>query len=254
MIENYITGANGFIGRKLCQRIKCTPIPHQDIQTTKLLPFERFFFLSAYGNMSFHTNNSMIVRANVIDPLSIVTRMDKGFDSFMFISTSSVKLPIQTLYSRTKRATEEVLLAYRERGLPICIIRPMSVCGAGEQSSHLIPTLIRSCLKGEKMNFVPEPKHDFIDVEDLVDGILNLSANKVGGIFELGTGKQYSNDEVREIVEDVTGKKANLNTVKSMRDYDTNNWVSSNFRARSWGWLPKKSLRQSIEEEVKSVK
>ena len=101
------------------------------------------------------------------------------------------------------------------------------------------------------VNFVPEPAHDFIDVEDVVAGIINLSSHRARGIFELGSGRKYTNRQVLEIVEKVTGKKANVNIVGQLRLYDNDDWVSSNFRARSYGWLPKKTLEQSITEQVK---
>ena len=100
------------------------------------------------------------------------------------------------------------------------------------------------------MDLVPSPTHDFIDVEDLVDGILNLSSNQAKGIFELGTGIKTSNEEVMELVQEATGKRANVNMVNQLRDYDNENWVSTNFRARSFGWLPKKTLQVSIKEMV----
>lgn len=251
----YITGANGFVGQNLSKKIDAVAIPHQDIQTFTLRPFNRFFFLSTYGNMADHKDHDMIIRANVDDLTSILRRCDKAFDSFVYISTSSVKLPTQTMYSRAKRAGEEICLAYREAlDLPMLVIRPFSITGVGEQPNHLIPTLIRSCLYGEPMKFVPDPVHDYIDVEDFVDGVLNLSDNGVGGIFELGSGVQTSNDEVRKMVEDITGRRANITVVDRLRTYDTDRWVSDNFRARSWGWLPRKPLQVTIEEMVNDQK
>ena len=92
---------------------------------------------------------------------------------------------------------------------------------------------------------------DELDVDDVVGGILNLSQNSAKGIFELGTGKQYTNQQALEIVEKATGKKANINIVRSLRDYDNENWRSMNYRSRSYGWLPSISLEQSIEKMVK---
>jgi len=102
------------------------------------------------------------------------------------------------------------------------------------------------------MPFVPDATHDYIDVEDVVDGMLTLSRRHAKGIFELGTGKSYSNQEVREIVEEATGKKANVYLVKNMRSYDSEDWVSKNFSARAYGWEPKKTLKQSIKEMVEA--
>ena len=192
--------------------------------------------------MSFHTENDKILQANIIDLIHVLQEAVKHeFKSFVFISTSSVKLKVQTMYSRTKKAAEEILLAFMENyEVPICIVRPLSITGVGEQPQHLIPTLINSCMTGELVNFVPNSVHDFIDVEDVVDGILNLSDNRARGIFELGSGIKYTNQEVLKIVEKATGKKANINVVNSLRSYDNMDWVSQNFKARGYGWVPKR--------------
>ena len=254
----YVTGSSGFLGKHLLTKLSSPiSIPHSKLSTIKLEDFDRFFYLASYGNLIEHDNGpdgtAKVVKANVTDLCHVLDQAIRHkFKSFVFMSTSSVKLQVQTTYSRTKRAAEEILLAYREKyHVQIIIVRPFSITGCGEQPSHLIPTLIRSCMTGEKINFVKEPKHDFIDVEDIVDGLLNLSDNQAGGIYELGSGKSYSNQEVLEIVEKVIGKKANVNNVSCLRSYDNLNWVSTNFRARSFGWLPKKSLEQSIVEMVK---
>ena len=251
---NYILGAGGFIGKHLQKRINATAIPHQKIQTVSFEPFDNLYYLASYGNLIHQTDITETIKANTLDVAHIIDQAVRhDFKSFIFISTSSVKLKVQTSYSRAKRATEEILLAYLEKyNKPICIIRPYSITGVGEQQEHLIPKLIHSCMTGEPMNFVGHPTHDFIDVDDIVSGILNLSEHSARGIFELGTGKSYSNDQVLEIVERVTGKKANIHRVESLRKYDNENWVSTNYRARSWGWMPKKSLEISVLEMVRS--
>lgn len=256
MNVSYITGANSFLGKHLIEASSeaLTAIPHTEIPFTKLEPFTNLYFLSAYGNMWGQDDMEQIVQANTLDPVELIRQASKfPFKSFVYISTSSVKLDHQTAYSRTKNATEQVLLSYMERyKLPICIIRPFTITGVGEQKEHLIPTLIRSCMTGELVNFVPNATHDFIDVHDVVSAILQLSKKSVHGIFELGWGHCYSNQEVLELVEKVTRKKANINIVESMRPYDNKDWFSTNYRVRSWGWLPKIELKESIKQMVKN--
>jgi nucleoside-diphosphate-sugar epimerase len=251
-MRTYGTGLSGFLGLHLASRLdNFVAIPHDEIQTTKLEPYSRFFFCSTYGNISFHQEDYKIIQANVLDLIHVLSGTDwtDGIESFVFVSTSSVARKIQTMYSRIKKAAEEILLAYMEKyNAPICIVRPFSITGIGEQREHLIPTLIRSCLKGESMPFVPDATHDFIDVSDVVEGILTLSGRHAKGIFELGTGRSYTNREVKAIVEKITGKKANTHIVSNMRAYDSDLWVSTNMRARTYGWEPRKSLEQSIKE------
>lgn len=198
------------------------------------------FFLSTYGNMAHHADNYMMVKANVLDVLSVL----KAYDGYLlYMSSSSVMLQIQTPYSRTKRAAEEILLAFPE--LKFCIVRPYSVTGVGEQKEHLIPTLIRSCMEGEEMPFDPYPVHDFIDVEDVVDALVEFAEHEHSGVFELGNGIPYTNQSVKEIVEEVTGKKANLKDSGRLRDYDSSAWYCQKPSIKG-----KKSLIVSIQEMV----
>lgn len=251
---NYVTGANGFVGKHLVKTVSDVfAIPHDLIDVTKILPFNTFYFLSSYGNLWGQNDINEIVKANLLDIHHCIKEASKvSFTSFVYMSSSSVTLEYQTPYSRMKRAAEEMLLSYMEIGkLPICIIRPFSITGVGEQKHHLIPTLIRAAYSGESIDFVPNASHDFIDVSDVVSAIHNLVKHNAKGIFEVGNGKKIPNHEVKSIVEKVTKKKIKVNPVESLRPYDTNDWFSVNYKARTWGWMPKKTLEQSIIEMVK---
>ena len=258
MEDTYITGSSGFLGSHLATKLgRYTAIPHSQISSANVSKFDKFFFLSAYGNLIHQINDRATIQANIADLIMVLNSIDLShkFKSFVYISTSSVRLKRQTMYSRTKKAAEEILLAYMEKyNLPICIIRPYSITGVGEQKEHLIPKLIDSCMNGIRMDFTPKAVHDFVDVDDVVEGILNLSAHGARGIFELGTGVGHSNEEVLKIVEKVVGKPVNVDVVEKLRDYDNTEWVSNNYRARMYGWLPKKSLEQSVKEMYEAAK
>jgi len=250
---SYITGASGFIGSHLVKALnKVICIPHKEIMKTKLEPFDSLYFLSTYGNMYFHTDDRKIIQANISDLIYLLLEADCDYKSFVYMSTSSVELPVQTMYSRTKKAAEEILLSFiDEYDLPICIIRPFSITGVGEQKEHLIPTLIRACFTGEAVDFVPEPRHDYIDVQDVVSGILKLSTAKARGIFELGNSFPVSNAEVLKLVEETTDRKVNISLVDSIRSYDSDDWYSRNYKLKNlYNWIPCISLRQSIKAMV----
>ena len=251
MTPSYITGANGFIGtvlRDRLMRLDHLPIiwiPHKEIRDN-VIRRGNLFFLSTYGNLAHHDNNRLMVDSNVEDLIA----MTKSFEGWIcYMSSSSVTLPVQTPYSRTKRAAEEILQSLPE--LETCIVRPYSVTGVGEQEQHLIPTLIRSCFEGTEMDFVPNATHDFVDVEDVVDGLIRLADAQATGIHEFGNGIAIENNEVRLIVEEVTGLKANIREVKNVRPYDNEDWCCKN---KSRYWRPTKTLRQSITEMVEEYR
>jgi len=240
-MNNVVTGSSGFIGKNLMKKIEAKGLKHEDIVYRHSYNCDRIFFLSTYGNMASHTDASMMIQANVVDPLSMLNGF-KGW--FCYISTSSVALPVQTSYSRTKRACEEIL---RSTDIAYCIVRPYSVTGVGEQKEHLIPTLIRSCMTGEPMELVLEAVHDFIDVEDVTDALVRFSDTRAIGVFELGTGVRTSNGFAWKMVEDITGKKANVRIVKEMRAYDNIHWY-----CKIPFWKCKFTLRDSIERMVQA--
>lgn len=247
------TGLSGFVGSYLAKALKdVRSIPHDLIYATTLGKFDTFYFCSTYGNMSFHTEDDKIIQANILDLIHVLKQVKwEEVNSFVYLSTSSVKRKVQTMYSRTKKAAEEILLSYAEKyNAPITIVRPLSITGVGEQKEHLIPTLIRAAYSGDTVPFVAEAYHDYIDVEDVVSGILALSERRARGVFELGRGLSRSNQAVLEMVEKITGKKIKTQVVTNMRSYDSGEWVSTNLRARQYGWEPKKPLEQSIKEMV----
>ena len=244
-MTDYITGSGGFIGSRLFARLKdAVCIPHRDITHGKYEPCGKFFFLSTYGNMAHHDEPGVIFKANVLDVQHVLHYCHPWY--FIFLSSSSVTLPVQTPYSIAKRCAEHLI---EDQGPPYLIIRPYSVTGVGEQKEHLIPKLIDSCLNGTRMDFVPEPVHDFVDVEDVVERIMCLVNAGTTGTFEIGNGQPVTNGEVLEIVERVTGNMANIQIRKSLRAYDSHNWYSKMPR-----WDNTKSLLTSITEMVEHAK
>lgn len=250
---NYITGSSGFIGRHLLSKLQgeTVRIEYQFIFDHQYEDCQNFFYLASYGNMADHTDVSEILRANV----GMVGRVVGGIlegefkcDHFIYVSSSSVLLPVQTPYSRAKRAAEDMILA---SGISATIVRPFSVTGVGEQPQHLIPTLIRSCMEEEVMPFVAWPVHDFVDVSDVVDGLLLAAERKETCIVELGSGDCFTNACIKEFVQEACGKPAKLDYAFFERPYDGTNWKCTNPMP---GWGAQKWIMQSIQEMVEAYK
>jgi nucleoside-diphosphate-sugar epimerase len=102
------------------------------------------------------------------------------------------------------------------------------------------------------MPFVPEPVHDYLDVDDFVDALLIIKdkGKFEGEIYEVGSGFQIRNEDVKDTVERIIGKKANLKYVDSMRSYDTVDWKADTERIKSLGWEQQHTLYNTIENMI----
>lgn len=276
-----ITGASGFIGGHLyskfkkkgskIKRLRKEDWPNVNKIVKLFRPTEIYHF-AAYGNSYDQQNVFKTYKANLSNLLNLLHTTNKiNYKVFVNIGSSSEYgmknasmneaniLEPTTYYASSKAAGTLLARVWAlKEGKPIVTVRPFTVTGIGEQENHLIPTLIRSCLLQEKMKFVPEPIHDFIDVDDLISGILLVAKNAKkypGEVFNIGNGKQYSNLEVKRIVEKITGKKASVELTESLRSYDTPTmWVADNSKIRRLGWKPRKKLEKSIKEMVNYFK
>lgn len=219
MKEQYLMRGSGFISSRLKSLLPTALyLPRDWVEVPKA---DRIIYTAGYGNYYDQKDIHETYKANITEVLRLIPYTDK---SFVYISTSSVLLPVQTEYSRSKKIMEDLIIRSE---YPVVAVRPSSVTGVGEQERHLIPTLIRSCIDGEEMPFVGEPTHDYIDVDDFAREVIYVSTkmrkyrNKV---VNLSSGVIYSNYEVKNMVEEITGKKANVKMVESMRKYDTHKW------------------------------
>lgn len=210
-------------------------------------------FAQAYGNYHWQTDVYQTYKANV----SALARTLQNADvvkGLVYVSSTSVLLPHQTHYSASKKAGEEMIsIAARDRGVSALSVRPSSITGVGEQKEHLIPKLIDSCLNGTEIPFVGEPTHDFIDVSDVCRAIIFLAQNAKdlkGEAINISSGTTTSNEEVLGLVEDYTGRRANVRRASQLRDYDTKEWVVDNSRLVGLGWTPRVKLKQSIKDMV----
>ncbi|HWZ65699.1 MAG TPA: GDP-mannose 4,6-dehydratase, partial [Patescibacteria group bacterium] len=93
---------------------------------------------------------------------------------------------------------------------------------------------------------------DYIHVADLARAhLLALDHLQPShhSIYNLGNGKGFSNKEVIQVVEEVTGKKINV-TIKPRREGDPAILVASSNKAKQeLGWVPQQpSLKEMVSD------
>ena len=241
-----ISGASGFIGSHLARKLvlqglKVVAIPRDILSRTELLQefLQRYspsyiFHLAAYGNHSNQTNVAETVSVNYGDTYSLlVASRHIPYKAFINVSSSSVLLPYETLYSASKAGAERLCKAFAMNyDKPIVTVRPYSVYGPGEASFRFIPTVFRSCLTKQTLHLSADVVHDWIYVETFVEGMINTAIKYVNKYkaksINFGTGIGRTNAEVVKKIEEITGYKAKILYQNNMRPYDNKEWVCQN--------------------------
>ena len=207
-----------------------------------------------------------MIEANILNLFQLLEfTKDVSYKVFINFSTSSVTLPIQTVYSATKHSGEYICEAFCQKyRKPIVSVRPYSVYGPGEADFRFIPTIINKGLNGDKPKVILEPRHDWIYVEDLINAVLLIVKN-IGilrdQLIPIGTGISWSNQEIVDIIDEIF-KQYDDNykeifydvLLKDLREYDTQEWVANISILKSLGWSQKYSLREGLIECFKYYK
>lgn len=161
------------------------------------------------------------------------------------------------IYEGTKLSASALCLGYAHQyDLDICVARPFSLFGPNDKPRKLIPALYRSFLSHEPITVHGEAEHDWLWIEDFIDGLAKLlDTNRTqtkGQIFNFGTGVSSTNRQVIAALEEALG--SSLNVVYQASQYhahDVDNWVADASKARTvLGWAPKHNLRSGIKEYV----
>jgi len=178
-----------------------------------------------------------------------------------------------SVYGRTKLLMEQILSDFEAAyGLRWMALRYFNVAGADDSGeigedhrpeTHLIP-IIFQVLLGQRDHLdlygtdYPTPDgtciRDYIHVTDLIDAHLlalkRLEADAASRAYNLGNGQGFSNREIIQTVERVTGKKVKVNET-GRRAGDPAVLVASSERAvAELGWQPQHALLDRIVESA----
>jgi len=213
----------------------------------------------AYGGYSFETDSQLIYNTNFnftvrllmrLETLSIATYVHAGSSSEYGENASGpcerdFALP-NSDYSVSKLASAHLISYYGTRkGFPCANLRLYSVYGPLEDSSRLIPMVIRRGIEGGYPEFVsPAISRDFIYVDDVteafIDTALGLAPADYGNSFNIGTGRKTTIAEVAEASRALFGIRTVPSFTMPERDWDVRDWYANVEHATSHlGWEPR---------------
>ena len=167
-------------------------------------------------------------------------------------SSSHHHNPLLSPYAMSKHMGEEWIKMYKKvYGLNSEIVRFYNVYGPGELvDSHMAAVigLWRSAIRDDraiKIHGDGEQRRDFTHIDDIVDGLIRIaeSDEKHEDAWELGTGKNYSLNEVADMFGDI--KKEYVVDVKG--NYRETLRINNDAIERL-GWQPQDRLKSYINE------
>ncbi len=185
------------------------------------------------------------------------------YEAFINVATSSMygkkdksmketdNFEPDTFYATTKAGGAYLARAFAKTyGKPIVNVIPFSVYGEGEASFRFIPTICKSLMLGQEMDFIPEPTHDWIYVKDFIQGMLTVVDNTQqlkGDFINIGTGVATTNRTVVEALEHISGVQLQVSKTKyKEQPHHSPLWVADTARLKALSWQPRYSLREGL--------
>ena len=222
----------------------------------------------AYGAYSFETESPLIYQTNFLLTAKLLSRLEaRGISRYLHAGSSSeygdnAAAPREDAppepnsdYAVSKAACANLIRYYgRKKKLPCANLRLYSVYGPLEDSSRLIPALVRRGLEGGYPDFVdPETSRDFVYVDDasesFVDAALNLKEEDYGESFNVGSGRKTTIRDVAAAAKEVfsLSSEANFRSMPERR-WDVADWFASTEKTeKRLGWKASTSLRDGLQ-------
>lgn len=233
----FITGIEGFTGRYLERyllglgyevsggalrpsaphHVRLDLLDKDSIKAAFSAKFDHIIHLAAVSFAM--ADPAEIKNANEIGTLNLLDALNAvKFKKAIFASSASVygggdapmsessALNPQSVYAESKIYMEEQIA---KSGLPFIIARPFNYTGAGQSENFLIPKIVRHFK--DKASIIKlgnlTPKREYNDINDVAriyTQLLELETD--GEIFNIGSGKAYSIEQILQILRRLSGR------------------------------------------------
>lgn len=253
MSKILITGAGGFIGQALYEKLKSDyeiiTLDRSKGDITNINTFQniekvehvfhlaaRTFVPDSWNETSDFLNSNLIGTANVLEfckrsntSLTFVSAYIYGKPESLPIKENAVIKP-NNPYALSKFLSEQICDFYSTfHNLNITIIRPFNIYGPGQPIHFLIPKIIDMVKRKVKIElFDLAPKRDYIFIDDVVDALVKTVKLKLPGfnIFNIGSGKSLSVQEVVECIQAAAGTNLEVISKEQQRKEELDNVVA----------------------------
>ena len=223
--------------------------------------------LATYTQYRNQEDFEQMIETNIKGTLNLLTA-SKDIDYNILINTGSSSeygiknnpmketdlLEPISFYAATKSSATLLCQVFaKEYRKPIVTLRPFSTYGPYEEKGRFVPTIIKSVIEDKPIKLTPgDQRRDFIYIEDIVDiyiKTMNKGKKLSGQILNMGTGIEYTNDEVAKALFKIARKKVPVEKgAFPARIWDTPHWIADISKTkRLLNWTPKFTLEEGLK-------
>lgn len=284
-----ITGANGFIGKYLINHIKeqdaSIDIVKWDMEDGDLSKLETKAKLEAIKGVDkiIHLASNSFVPAswentqdfiigNYTSTFNILEYCRHNGASLTYISSymygNAKELPISEQaeekvnnpYGFSKLSGEQLCHFYNDVfQVPVTIIRPFNIYGAGQNPNFLIPYLAEQISNPAKTEIEVNdlnPRRDYLHVYDFCALLYNtLKIEKNFELYNAGFGKSYSVEEIINLLQKIAGTNKKVNAKNEVRYNEINDVVADVSKAKKeLNWQHNVSLEEGLSQVLNYYK
>jgi GDP-4-dehydro-6-deoxy-D-mannose reductase len=271
-----VTGANGFIGRRLVKSlsslgVEAVPVGRDQGDLANGQAWDRLPRTDVVVHLagrSFVPDSwrecAEFLRTNVVSTAQALEYCCRTSARLIYVSAYVYgiprSLPISedhpanpnNPYALSKRMGEEACEFYSSyRGVSATVLRLFNVYGPEQRPEFLIPEIIQQVRKGERILVKDlKPRRDYVYVDDVVDALVRtLRASSKGfNVFNVGSGESLSVAEIVDCIQRAAGTSLPVECGSVARPQEIPDVRADITRARSvLGWKPRHSFNMGIQ-------
>ena len=158
-----------------------------------------------------------------------------------------------TVYGASKHALHEMVRTYAGgRDLSAAWARVFFLYGPNEHPDRLVPSVIRSILRGEAARCSHGRQiRDYLHVQDVADGLVAVLDSEIRDAVNVSSGQAITLREITSTIGRLTGRPdlVQLGAIPA-RPNDVALVIGSNARAAALGWQPRYDLESGLLQTI----